>query len=106
MSVLPDGRDLKVADSQVGVLTTSSKLFRLNIIEIEKVNDVTYPITTVPMMPIGISFSGLCTSSATWTTVSRHEKPQFGLINPTMNAMPGCDHPVLLRKVRNTNSVF
>ena len=52
----------------------------------EKNQDVTKPIATVPIMAIGIIFSGRDTSSAMCVAQSRHAKAQLVLIKPTINA--------------------
>ena len=49
-------------------------------------HEVTNPIATVPMMAMGIIFSGRATSSAMCVAQSKQAKAQFVLINPTMNA--------------------
>ena len=69
----------------------------------EKNQEVTKPMATVPMMAIGIMRSGLCTSSAMWVAQSRQAKAQLVLTRPTMKAMPPSLQPVLLMKVAKTN---
>ena len=51
-------RRRKFQNLHVAVSTISSKLPMLKNMEMEKVNEVMKPMTTVPMMPIGMSFSG------------------------------------------------
>lgn len=63
-------------------------LFKLNIMLMLKNQAVTNPIATVPMMAIGIIFSGLGTSSAMCVAQSRQAKAQLQLIRPTIKAMP------------------
>lgn len=50
-------------------------------------HEVTNPIATVPIMAMGIIFSGRATSSAKCVAQSKHANAQFVLINPTMKAL-------------------
>lgn len=59
----------------------------LKNMEREKNHEVTKPIATVPMMAMGIIFSGRATSSAKCVAQSRHANAQFVLTKPTMNAV-------------------
>lgn len=74
--------------TKVVVPVMASKSFKLNIMLMLKNHAVTNPIATVPMMAMGIIFSGLGTSSARWVAQSRQAKAQLQLMRPTMNAMP------------------
>lgn len=75
----------------------------LNSMETTKHQLVTNPIATVPMIAMGIIFSGRGTSSAKCVAQSRHAKAQLALISPVINAMPELVQPVLLIKVAKTN---
>ena len=87
----------------MAVFATPTRLFRLNIMLIEKNHDVMKPMATVPMMAIGTILSGLGTSSAMCVAQSRHANAQFALIRPTIKAMPDASQPVWLIKVAKTN---
>ena len=65
------------------------KSFKLNIMLMLKNQAVTNPIPTVPMIAIGMTFSGLGTSSAICVAQSRQAKAQLQLISPTMKATLG-----------------
>jgi hypothetical protein len=60
-------------------------------------------MATVPIMAIGIIFSGRGTSSAMCVAQSRHANAQFVFTRPTIKAIPFCFQPVLLMKVTKTN---
>lgn len=104
----------------VAVALRSSTLVMLKNIAIEKVQPVTKPMATVPMIATGIIFSGWWISSDRWVAQSKQANAQLVLISPTMNAkrkdqhtsficpqwsvpMPFWDQPVLLTKLANTN---
>ena len=87
----------------VAVVWRVGRSVRLKNILTLKNQEVTKPIATVPMIAMGIIFSGRATSSAMCVAQSRQANAQFVLISPTMKAMPFCFQPVLLRKLAKTN---
>ena len=88
--------------TRVVVPVTPARSVKLNIMLMLKNQAVTKPMATVPMMAMGIIFSGRGTSSAMWVAQSRQAKAQLQLIRPTMKAMPFCGQPVALMKVAKT----
>lgn len=67
---------------------SSSRFWMLKNMAREKNHDVTKPIATVPMIAVGIAFSGWATSSAMCVAQSRQAKAQLVFISPTMKALP------------------
>ena len=85
---------------EVSVIPARS--LKLNIMLMLKNQAVTKPMATVPIMAMGIIFSGLGTSSAKCVAQSRQAKAQLQLIRPTIKAIPFWGHPVELIKVAKT----
>ena len=70
---------------------------------IEKNQAVVKPMPIVPMMAMGMTRSGLGTSSAMCVAQSRHANAQLVLMRPTMKAIPDSRQPVVLTNDAKTN---